>query len=276
MTTCDLPERYIVQATKIRLLDSYSHVYQQALPRICPTSAMNHPLQISVLQSSRLVSGAMQAALVGVFALFSMAAAAQITTVTGLESLETFVKKTKSGRASFTQVVTSPVRDGQAGKTKTSSGSFEFLRPNRFKFVYKKPFDQSIVSDGQTLWLHDVDLNQVTARKLTQVLNGTPAAVIAAAADIKALQADFTLVPQPDKNGLEWVLATPKTKDGQVQSITVGFKETSKGSELAVLEILDSFGQRSVMTFSNFEVNPAISAATFQFKPPAGADVIRQ
>ena len=209
-------------------------------------------------------------------ATFSIAASAQLATASGLESLETFVKNTKSGRAVFSQVVTSPARDGQVPKTKTSSGSFEFSRPNRFKFVYLKPFEQSIVSDGQTLWLHDVDLNQVTARKLSQVLGGTPAAVIAAAADLKTLQADFTLVPRPDKEGLEWVEATPKAKDGQVQSILVGFKESGKGSELAVLEILDSFGQRSVMRFSQFEVNPALAATSFQFKPPAGADVIRQ
>ena len=201
---------------------------------------------------------------------------AQPATVSGLESLEAFVKNTKSGRAGFTQVVTSPARDGKVAKTKTSSGSFEFLRPNRFKFIYQKPFEQSIVSDGQILWLHDVDLNQVTARKLAQVLAGTPAAVIAAAADLKTLQADFILAPQPDKDGLEWVEATPKTKDGQVQSILVGFKESGKGSELAVLEILDSFGQRSVMRFNQFEVNPALAATSFQFKPPAGADVIRQ
>lgn len=221
-------------------------------------------------------AGAARAALAGLLALFSIAAGAQGMGPGGLESLEAFVKNTKSGRAVFTQVVTSPARDGQTAKTKTSSGSFEFLRPNRFKFIYKKPFEQSIVSDGETLWLHDVELNQVTARKLAQVLNGTPAAVIAAAADLKALQADFTLVPQPDKGGLAWVQATPKTRDGQVQSISVGFKKTDKGSELAVLEILDSFGQRSVMTFSQFEVNPALTAAGFQFKPPAGADVIRQ
>lgn len=210
------------------------------------------------------------------FAIVLVASCALSARADGLESLEAFVKNTKSGRAVFTQVVTSPAREGQTAKTKTSSGSFEFLRPNRFKFLYKKPFEQSIVSDGQTLWLHDLDLNQVTARKLTQVLGGTPAAVIAAAADIKALQADFTLVPQPDKGGLEWVRATPKTKDGQVQNISVGFKTSDKGSELAVLEILDSFGQRSVMTFSQFEVNPALSATGFQFKPPVGADVIRQ
>ncbi|RYF31231.1 MAG: outer membrane lipoprotein chaperone LolA [Comamonadaceae bacterium] len=205
---------------------------------------------------------------------FPLAAWAQAST--GLDSLENFVKNTKSGRAVFSQTVTSPSKDGQAAKSKTSSGTFEFLRPNRFKFVYKKPFEQSIVSDGQTLWLHDVDLNQVTSRKLSQVLNGTPAAVIAAAADLKGLQADFNLAAQPERDGLQWVQAIPKSKDGQLQSISVGFKATDKGSELSRLEILDSFGQKSVMTFSQVEVNPTLAPAAFQFQPPAGADVVRQ
>ena len=210
------------------------------------------------------------------FAIFSIAVSAQDKGSTGLKDLENFVKNTKSGRAVFTQVVTSPAKDGQTPKTKTSSGTFEFLRPNRFKFLYKKPFVQSIVSDGQTLWLHDVDLNQVTARKLAQVLNGTPAAVIAAAADLKGLQSDFVLTAMPEKFGLRWVQAVPKTKEGQLQSIIVGIKTTDKGTELAALEILDSFGQLSVMTFSQFEVNPALNAVGFQFKPPAGADISRQ
>ncbi|HEY3048159.1 MAG TPA: outer membrane lipoprotein chaperone LolA, partial [Polaromonas sp.] len=182
--------------------------------------------------------------MVGLLAIVSIAVCAQTTGADGLKSLEVFVKTTKSGRASFTQVVTSPAKEGQAAKTKTSSGTFEFLRPNRFKFIYKKPFEQSIVADGQTLWLHDVDLNQVTSRKLAQVLGGTPAAVIAAAADLKALEADFTLTPLPEKAGLQWVQATPKSKEGQLQSISVGFRATDKGSELAQLEILDSFGQK--------------------------------
>ncbi|MBC7609201.1 MAG: outer membrane lipoprotein chaperone LolA [Polaromonas sp.] len=219
----------------------------------------------------------------GLFAIISIAASGQETGAggqNGLQSLESFVKNTKSGRASFSQVVTSPSKDGQAPKVKTSQGSFEFLRPNRFRFIYKKPFEQSIVSDGQTLWLHDLDLNQVTSRKLEQAIGGSPAAVIAAAADLKGLQADFNLSALPAKagakDGLQWVQATPKTKDGQLQSINVGFKATDKGSELAVLEILDSFGQRSVMSFNQFEVNPALTAASFQFKPPAASDVIRQ
>ena len=190
----------------------------------------------------------------------------------GLDALEAFVKNARTGRAAFTQVVTAPARDGQAARSKTSTGSFEFSRPNRFRFDYVKPFAQTIVADGQTLWLFDADLNQATARSQAAALGSTPAALIASAADLKALQADFALTPAPDKDGLEWVVATPKAKDGALQSVRVGMK----GSELAVLEILDSFGQRSVMTFSAMQLNGAIEAAVFQFKPPAGADIVRQ
>nr|MDP2190284.1 outer membrane lipoprotein chaperone LolA [Rhodoferax sp.] len=209
-------------------------------------------------------------------AIICIAACAGMADAGGLESLELFVKTVKTGRADFTQVVTSPAKEGQAPRVKTSSGSFEFSRPNRFKFIYKKPFEQSIVADGQTLWLYDVDLNQVTARKQSQALGSTPAALIAAAPDLRALQADFTLADAPDKDGLQWLAATPKSKDGQLQTVRVGFRTGDKSTELAALEILDSFGQRSLLTFSSFEVNPLLSGKTFEFKAPAGADVIKQ
>ena len=210
------------------------------------------------------------------FAIVFVASCAGSVWAGGLESLELFVSTVKTGRAEFTQVVSAPPKEGQSPRVKTSSGTFEFSRPNRFKFIYLKPFAQSIVADGQTLWLFDVDLNQATARKQSQVLGSTPAALIAAAPDLKALQADFTLANAPDKEGLQWVAATPKSKDGQLDSVRVGFRSTGKTAELAALEILDSFGQRSLLTFSKVEVNPALAPDSFQFKPPAGTDVIRQ
>ncbi|WP_176452000.1 outer membrane lipoprotein chaperone LolA [Rhodoferax sp. TH121] len=205
-------------------------------------------------------------------ALILIAACAMSAGAGGLESLENFVKTVKSGKAEFSQVVTSPAKEGQVARSKVSSGSFEFARPSRFKFIYKKPFEQTIVADGQTLWLYDVDLNQVTARKQASALGSTPAALIAAAPDLKALQADFALADAPDKDGLQWVQGTPKAKDSQLQLVRVGFKQ----DQLAVLEILDSFGQRSVLSFVGFQPNAALDAGTFQFKPPAGADVVRQ
>ena len=72
------------------------------------------------------------------------------------------------------------------------------------------------MADGQTLWLHDADLNQVTTRKQAEVLGATPAALIASAPDLGALRKDFDLEAAGAKDGLQWVQATPKAKEGQL------------------------------------------------------------
>jgi outer membrane lipoprotein carrier protein len=212
--------------------------------------------------------------------LVSMAAFAQ-TTTDPLESLSQFLKQTQSGRAQFTQVVSSPSKADQAPRRKTSSGTFEFQRPQLFRFVYQKPFVQSMVSDGQSLWLYDADLNQVTVRKQSQLLGQTPAAFIASSGDLKALQAEFTLKAEPDAEGLQWVRASPKQTEGTVQTIRVGLKPASSAPGaasppiLSVLEIVDGLGQTSRLSFQNFEVNLKLPADTFQFKTPSGVQVIR-
>ena len=189
----------------------------------------------------------------------------------GLEALENFLRTTRSGRADFTQTVTAPAREGQAPRSKQSAGSFEFQRPNRFRFTYRKPFPQTIVADGQTLWLHNPDLNQVTARRQAQALGSTPAALIATASDLAALRQEFELAPAPDRDGLQWVQATPRARDGVLRSVRIGFR----GGELAALDIQDSLGQQSALRFGRMEINPALPSETFQFKPPPGADVLR-
>ena len=193
----------------------------------------------------------------------------------GLDALEQFMRQAKSGRAQFSQVVTAPAKDGKVGRSKISTGIFEFDRPGRFRFIYQKPFAQTLVADGQTLWMYDVDLNQVTARKQAQALGATPAAILTSSSDLKALQADFVFQAEPDQEGLQWMRAMPKSKDGQIQSVLAAFRSTDKGPALAVLEVQDSFGQRSVLTFTGFEMNPAWAGDHFQFKPPVGVDVVR-
>ena len=181
-----------------------------------------------------------------------------------VDTLKDFVREVKTGHAAFTQVVTSP--DGV--KKKTSSGTFEFSRPNRFRFSYAKPFEQVIVADGQKVWIYDADLNQVSARKLSQALGATPAALLAGG----SLESDFNLSSLPAKDGLEWAQATPKAKDGAFQSVRIGFR----GKALSAVEITDSFGQRSLLTFSKMVANAPVAAESFKFVVPKGADVIEQ
>ena len=190
-----------------------------------------------------------------------------------LETLREFTRDARTGRANFSQTVSAP--DGL--KKKTSSGSFEFARPDRFRFSYAKPFEQLIVADGRKVWLYDQDLNQVTVRAMSQALGATPASLLAGG----AMDKDFELVnaptkdasakDAPPKDGLDWVQATPRVKEGAtVQTLRIGFR----GKTLAALEIVDAFGQRSLLQFSAVEINPKLPDDTFRFVPPKGSDVI--
>ena len=181
-----------------------------------------------------------------------------------VDTLREFIRDVKTGRAQFTQTVTSP--DG--AKKKTSSGSFEFARPNRFRFIYAKPFEQVIVADGRKVWIYDADLNQASSRPFSAALGATPAALLAGG----SLERDFDLAPLPAKDGLDWVQATPRSKEGTFKSVQVGFR----GKELAAVEIVDAFDQRSLLQFSQFAAGVGIAPESFQFKPPPGADVIEQ
>ena len=189
---------------------------------------------------------------------------AQAAQAAPIDTLRDFVRDVKSGRAQFTQTVTSP--DG--AKKKSSSGTFDFARPNRFRFAYAKPFEQTIVADGEKVWIYDKDLNQVSARRIGTALGATPAALLAGG----SLDKDFDLSNLPPADGLDWAEAKPKARDGAFQSVRVGFR----GKDLAALEIIDSFNQKSVLRFDGFVANAPIAPETFRFTPPAGADVIEQ
>lgn len=181
-----------------------------------------------------------------------------------VQTLKDFGREVKSGKAEFTQTVSSP--DGQ--RKKSSSGSFEFQRPNQFRFAYTKPFEQLIVGDGQKVWIYDPDLKQASARRMSAALGATPAALLAGA----NLEKDFELKALPAAQGLEWVQAQPRQADAGLQSLKVGFK----GRELAAIEVVDGFGQRSLLQFSAVQTNATVAAERFRFVLPPGADLVEQ
>jgi outer membrane lipoprotein carrier protein len=196
--------------------------------------------------------------------------------INSLDLLAQFMKTTQSGVSHFSQVVSSPTQEGRKAKVKNSEGVFAFSRPNHFRFDYVKPFVQTIVADGQTLWIYDVDISQITARAQDKALGSTPASLIASAPDLSALEKDFVLTNEPDLGNLQWVQATPKLKDSQLHFVRIGLSPSADQVSLSKLEILDAFGQKSVMTFDRFDTNPnRINATTFKFTPPQGVEVIR-
>jgi len=177
--------------------------------------------------------------------------------------LAAFVAATKGLKANFTQTV----YDRAGRKTQEANGSLFFSRPGKFRWVYQKPYAQVIVGDGKRIWIHDEDLDQVTVRKLDQALGDSPAALLAGDNNIDKL---FNLKDAGGKDGLEWLEATPKSKEGSFKKVRMGFK----GDDLQAMELQDNFGQTTLLRFSNLQRNPSMGASLFRFTPPKGVDVI--
>ena len=181
----------------------------------------------------------------------------------GIDRLHEFVDGAKSLRAQFSQSVVD--RGGKV--TNESGGVMQFSRPGKFRWEYKKPYPQLIVGDGQKLWIWDNDLNQVTVKRLTESLGSSPAALLAGSNEIER---SFTLVDGGSSEGVEWLQAKPKDKDTTFESIRMGFSEAG----LQVMELVDNFGQKTIIRFTKVEKNPKLAADQFKFTPPKGADVV--
>lgn len=180
-----------------------------------------------------------------------------------VDSLRTFVRETRTARAQFAQTV----QDRNGHVTNQSSGVMAFSRPGKFRWTYAKPYEQLIVGDGAKVWIYDKELNQVTVRKLDEALGSSPAALLAGNNEIEKF---FSLRDAGTKEGLNWLEATPKSKDTLFAGVRMGFS----GNDLKQMELQDNFGQTTIIRFEKLERNPKIAADQFSFSPPKGADVI--
>jgi outer membrane lipoprotein carrier protein len=192
------------------------------------------------------------------FLLFSF----QNANAASIDRFQSYLRTTQAGRGDFEQ----KVFDKTGKLVQESRGSFSFLRPGRFRWTYVKP-QQVIVGDGERVWIHDADLNQVTVRRVSRVLGATPAALLAGSSDIDQA---FELKELGERDGLEWLEAKPREKEAGFERMRLGMAT----SGVAAMELVDHFGQTTVLRFSNVVRNPQLDAGTFHFTPPKGADVL--
>lgn len=182
-----------------------------------------------------------------------------------LDTLKAFLDQTTSAKARFAQMVL----DKNMKQLQQATGTMQFSRPGKFRWQYDKPYEQTIVGDGEKLWIYDKDLNQVTVRKLDSALGSSPAALLAGS---NAIEKSYKLTNLGNQEGLDWLEAVPKTKDTAFERIRLGFSK--KGLE--AMELHDQFGQVTVIKFAEVERNLKLSPKIFEFAPPKGADVITE
>src|SRR5574343_2099022 len=180
-----------------------------------------------------------------------------------IDQLHDFLKGTRSFKADFAQTVIG--KNGR--KPQQSSGNVAILRPGKLRWEITKPYPQLVVGDGEKIWIHDPELQQVTVRKTCQAIGGSPASLLSGS---NVLEQNFTLKESGEADGLAWVEAIPKATDSGFEKVRLGFA----GSDLKAMELQDSFGQTTLIRFSKIERNQALPAGTFKFVPPAGVDVV--
>ena len=197
------------------------------------------------------------------FALLLLVLFSATAQAAAIERFKTFVRGTQAARADFEQ----KVYDRNGKLAQESKGNFVFQRPGLFRWIYAKPVDQVIVGDGERVWIHDRDLNQVTVRKLSRAFGSTPAALLAGSAEVEAA---FELSEAGVRDGLEWLEAKPKEREAGFERIRMGFG----AGGIEVMELADYFGQTTVLRFSSMTRNPKVDPSEFRFTPPKGADVL--
>ena len=181
-----------------------------------------------------------------------------------MSSLKLFVNDVRKSRAIFSQILL----DRNDKIIQKSSGTMQFERPGKFRWHYENPYEQLIVGDGETVWFYDVDLDQVTVRKLDIAIGSSPAALLSGG---NVIESDFDLNEIGLQGELEWLEAKPKIREGSFESVRLGFTQTGI---LKKVILHDNFGQTTVIIFSEIEKNPHIKPELFKFTLPKNADVI--
>ena len=176
--------------------------------------------------------------------------------------LENFLANTRTFEANFQQILRA--KDGEV--LQQTEGKFYLNRPGKFRWNYQSPYEQIIVSDGERIWIYDVELEQVTVQKQEAGLPSTPMALLE---DSSKLHKSFTVSPLDEKDGVYRLKLTSKSKESDFAEIVVGVD--AKG--LRFMQLHDQFEQVTDIVFSEITVNAELAKEIFEFIPPEGVDV---
>lgn len=180
------------------------------------------------------------------------------------EALNHFVKSRGFAEGQFSQVVISP-----SGAVKQrGSGEFTFSRPGKFRWEIKSPYPLLLLSNGNTVVSFDEDMGHATQKPIGNAMDSTPVALLFGNKDVDKL---FDLKDEGTKDGKEWLVIRPKQKDSLFDYARIGWKEGLPVN----LEIHDALGQVTQLELSNWDFAKQRPASYFDFKAPAGVDLIK-
>jgi outer membrane lipoprotein carrier protein len=181
-----------------------------------------------------------------------------------LDRLQKHYHDTNSFTAKFNEeiaTVGAPKRQRQ--------GTVSFRKPGRMRWEFETPEKQTIVSDGETLYSYDPDLNQVVETPLKQALKSSSATSFLLG--IGNINRDFkaAFASPPTPTGLIDLILDAKTGGYKIE---VGLDP--KTYDLMKLTLTDQLGDITKIDFSDIHDNVELPDSIFAFKAPPGADIV--
>ncbi len=152
-----------------------------------------------------------------------------------------------------------------------AEGDVELLRPGKFRWHYEAPYEQFVVADGETLWMYDVDISQVTRSQLDAADAGNPGALLTGN---RAVLDSFDVIETGRDDAETWVTLAPRSEHSGYSRVRVAFTPEALGGVLSELEFVDGLNQTTVIHFMDAEVNPEIGGERFEFEVPPDAHVL--
>jgi len=159
--------------------------------------------------------------------------------------------------------------DGNQSLLQTQKGRLSLSRPNKFKWESEAPYEQTLVSNGETLWQYDPDLEQVTVQKLDNRLSSTP--VLLLSGNSEYVSKEYDVYSEKLQDEMHFVLI-PKRNDALFDRLRLEFSEDKSLNRMV---IKDEVGQKTVITLSNTQQLKTIDASVYEFIVPEGTDVIK-
>jgi len=172
-------------------------------------------------------------------------------------------------RARFAQRTASVALGSAPAAAMESRGEVVFAKPGRMRWSYESPEPSLVVSDGETVWIHD------PAAREAQELPLGPEFLSGAA--IQFLLGDGRLADEfaigargCGKPEVELVL-TPR-RDSSYERLEL--RADAKTGEIRSTVVVDVLGNRTEVELSDVRTNTSPPASLFRFEPPEGTRVL--
>jgi outer membrane lipoprotein carrier protein len=159
--------------------------------------------------------------------------------------------------------------DAEGDVLEEGGGEFWLQRPGQFRWYYEPPMERILVSDGEKIWLYDIELEQVTIRPADGALEQTPAGLLVAS----SMALDNYQLSIRERSGKSIKVGLkPGNGQSDFEDIVLGLE----GDTLISLTLADHFGQITIIKFNNIEINTKIDMKLFSLTVPPGIDIIDQ